>query len=123
MGGTTTGKKDMPWFRVAGVSGAIAVGLGAWGAHSMKLKNEAFKETFKTASLYHFVHTLAILGVASSPLLKRQKLIINGLFSFAIIVFCGSCYASAVAENKKYGSLAPIGGMSFIAGWLALAVM
>lgn len=113
----------MPWFRVAGISGAFAVGLGAWGAHAMKTKNEAFRDTFKTASLYHFVHTLAILGVASSPLLRRNKAIVNGLFTFAIVVFCGSCYGAAIMENKKYGQLAPIGGMSFIAGWLALAIV
>jgi uncharacterized membrane protein YgdD (TMEM256/DUF423 family) len=37
-----------------------------------------------------------------------------------MVVFCGSCYAVALSENRAYGRVAPTGGMMLIAGWLAI---
>jgi len=113
----------MPWLKIAGCTGALAVGLGAYGAHGMKSTHDSFKDVFKTASIYHFVHTLAILGVAVSPLSRRNKMVANSLFSAGISLFCGSCYIVGVTSNRKYGMAAPIGGMAFIGGWLALAIL
>ena len=50
------------WLRVAGLSGAAAVGLGAAGAHAIKPKAQAYQEVFKTASTYHLAHTAPIRG-------------------------------------------------------------
>lgn len=113
------------WTRVAGLSGAAAVALGAVGAHTTAKKPEAFREVWKTASLYHFVHTLALLGVASSAgMAPRKKAVVNSCFVVGILLFSGSCYVIAHCEERKpYSSVTPLGGVSFIAGWVLLAAL
>ena len=59
------GKMSRAWLRVAGLSGAAAVGLGAAGAHAIKPKAQADQEVFKTASTYHLAHT-APLALAAT---------------------------------------------------------
>ncbi|XP_005750097.1 transmembrane protein 256 [Pundamilia nyererei] len=51
--------------RLAALSGASAVGAGAYGAHGFKnTKDEARRKLFETANKYHFYHSLALLGAA-----------------------------------------------------------
>eukprot|EP00271_Cylindrocystis_brebissonii_P005641 TRINITY_DN177_c0_g2_i1.p1 TRINITY_DN177_c0_g2~~TRINITY_DN177_c0_g2_i1.p1 ORF type:complete len:195 (-),score=8.05 TRINITY_DN177_c0_g2_i1:361-945(-) len=60
------------WYKVAGASGIAAVALGAYGAHMFKPDNEAYKEVWKTANLYHLVHSGALLA---TPLVKRPHVV------------------------------------------------
>jgi len=106
------------WTRLAGASGALAVGLGAYGAHGMQGKAEKWRTAFEAANKYHLVHSAALLGVAAT----RRPAVSGGLFAAGLVLFSGSCYAAALAERKDFGRLAPIGGLCFIAGWLAMAV-
>jgi len=46
---------------------------------------------------------------------------VGGLFAGGITLFCGSCYAAALTQDRANGKLAPYGGGMLIAGWLALA--
>lgn len=104
------------WLRVAGLSGVAALGLGTYGAHMFKPQNPAYKEVWQTASLYHLVHTSALLAV---PLTKHPH-IFGGLLTAGIIAFSGSCYAAAYLEDRKYSFMAPIGGFAFIGAWASL---
>ncbi|KAI5074505.1 hypothetical protein GOP47_0010466 [Adiantum capillus-veneris] len=76
------------WLKVAGLSGVAALGLGTYGAHMFKPDNPAYKEVWQTASLYHLVHTSALLA---APLTKRPH-IFGGLLTAGIIAFSGTCY-------------------------------
>jgi uncharacterized membrane protein YgdD (TMEM256/DUF423 family) len=38
-----------------------------------------------------------------------------------IALFSGSLYAMGVTEERKFGAITPIGGLSLMAGWAALA--
>lgn len=60
------------WVRLAGLSGALAVALSAYGAHGLKDLPERRKTVFDTASKYHFIHALAMLAV---PLCNRPHLV------------------------------------------------
>lgn len=60
------------WVRLAGLSGAIAVGMGAYGAHGLKDIPEQRKAVFETANRYHFIHALALLAV---PLVNKPNLV------------------------------------------------
>lgn len=60
------------WIRLAGLSGALAVGLSAYGAHGLKDLPDRRKTVFDTASKYHFIHSLAMLAV---PLCNRPHLV------------------------------------------------
>ncbi|KAF8709783.1 hypothetical protein HU200_029492 [Digitaria exilis] len=106
----------MLWHKVAAVSGVAALGLGTYGAHMFRPKNPAYKEVWHTASLYHLVHTAALLG---APITKRPN-VFGGLLTAGIVFFSGTCYTVAYLEDRKYSSPAPLGGFSFIAAWASL---
>ncbi|KAK4296729.1 hypothetical protein Pmani_030807 [Petrolisthes manimaculis] len=107
------------WFvRMAGISGATAVALGAYGAHVFYRREypEELKQVYETANRYHFIHTLALLGV---PLCKRPKLA-GALLITGTAVFCGTCYYYALTGSKNVRQYTPYGGMLLIVGWLSM---
>ncbi|XP_010907534.1 uncharacterized protein [Elaeis guineensis] len=106
----------MVWHKVAAVSGVAALGLGTYGAHGFRPQNPSYKEVWQTASLYHLVHTAALVG---APITKHPN-IFGGLLTAGILAFSGTCYTVAYLENRKYSSLAPFGGFAFIAAWASL---
>ncbi|XP_027079754.1 uncharacterized protein [Coffea arabica] len=101
------------WHKVAAISGMAALGLGTYGSHVFKPKNPGYKET---ASLYHLVHTAALLA---APTTSRPN-IFGGLLTTGILAFSGTCYAVAYLEDRKYATLAPFGGFAFIGAWASL---
>jgi uncharacterized membrane protein YgdD (TMEM256/DUF423 family) len=119
-----------PWWTVAGVVGALGVGLGAFGAHGLETalaehpEGPRLLEVWGTAGRYHLVHALALLGVAAHP---RRPAVVGGLFLGGIALFAGSLYLMpvltlAVGGSWRWlGAITPLGGVCFIAGWLALA--
>ncbi|XP_071553116.1 transmembrane protein 256 homolog [Panulirus ornatus] len=109
------------WFvRIAGISGASAVALGAYGAHVFYRREypEELKQVYETANRYHFLHTLALLGV---PLCRRPKLA-GSLIVIGTAIFCGTCYYYALSGSKNVRQYTPYGGMLLIVGWLAMAL-
>jgi len=112
------------WWTIAGITGAIGVALGAFGAHGLEgLVEDTRLETWQTASRYHLVHALALLAVAAHP---RQPTPAGALFLAGILFFSGSLYALVLAEAaggsaRWLGAVTPLGGVLFIAGWLFLA--
>jgi uncharacterized membrane protein YgdD (TMEM256/DUF423 family) len=104
--------------------GALAVALGAFGAHALKarLSPEALV-LWNTAVQYHFWHALGVLimGLAAlhfDPVWTRTA---GWLLAAGTALFCGSLYALALGAPKALGAVAPVGGMALIAGWLLFA--
>ena len=111
------------WLRIVGVSGFSAVALGAYGAHGVGFENDTFRETWKTANMYHFIHTCA-LGLSATHFIGRKRLITSALFLSGIVLFSGSLYVVAITNSRKpYGAVAPYGGMMLMAGWLAVGFL
>ncbi|MEQ9376509.1 MAG: DUF423 domain-containing protein [Imperialibacter sp.] len=111
---------------VASVFGALAVGIGAFGAHSLKqhLLEIGRFDTFETAVRYHFYHTFALLVVGLLQLRFNNKYLRWSANSFlaGILLFSGSLYILCLAPNLAYlGIITPFGGLFFIAGWLITA--
>ena len=115
------------WIMLGGISGGLSVLLGAFGAHSLKEQiTEKSLAVFQTGSQYQFVHSLALILVG---ILARQlgdehnsKVIKAGWFFLAgIILFSGSLYALALGGPRAFGPLTPLGGLSFMIGWVLLA--
>ncbi|XP_059450601.1 uncharacterized protein LOC132181411 [Corylus avellana] len=104
------------WHKVAAISGMAALGLGTYGAHVFKPENPTYKEVWQTASLYHLVHTAALVA---APITKNPN-IFGGLLTTGILAFSGTCYTVALLEDRKYSTLAPFGGFAFIAAWASL---
>ena len=106
---------------VAALSGALSVALGAFGAHALRgtLAAHDTTEVWKTAVLYHFLHALALLVLAALPNVSR---LVSSLFVVGIILFSGSLYLLALTNIRWLGTITPLGGLCFLAGWLALIV-
>lgn len=113
-------------FIAAGVSGLLAVALGAFGAHALRDTLGAdMRAVFDTAGHYHGVHTLALLLGAIAPVagVPRGPLVLAcAAWSFGIIIFSGSLYLLAVTGHGWLGAVTPIGGVAFLLGWAAIAV-
>jgi uncharacterized membrane protein YgdD (TMEM256/DUF423 family) len=106
---------------VAAISGALAVGLGAFGAHGLRswVTPERL-EIWRTAVQYQMFHTLALLvvGLVGAELDVRWT---RRLFTLGILVFSGSLYLLVLTGLGVLGAVTPVGGLALIAGWLALA--
>ena len=110
---------------VASILLALAVAIGAFGAHGLKARLSAeMIMIYKTGVEYHFYHAIGLLliGVLSvsypSVLLNWSAiLLVTGIF-----LFSGSLYVLAISGMKWLGAITPLGGLSFIAGWVLLFV-
>ncbi|MFW5969652.1 MAG: DUF423 domain-containing protein [Halofilum sp. (in: g-proteobacteria)] len=113
-------------FIAAGLSGLLAVALGAFGAHALRdILDADMRAVFDTAGRYHFFHTLALLLAALAPVagLPRRVLVVAcAAWIAGIIVFSGSLYLLAVTGFGWLGAITPVGGVAFLLGWVAIAV-
>lgn len=116
---------------IATILGALAVALGAFGAHGLKSKVDEYTlGIFETAVKYQFYHVFALLaaGILFQAYNNNWMLWSGRLFIIGIAIFCGSLYALTFFlangnDNMKWlGAITPIGGVSFIAGWICMAV-
>lgn len=112
-------------FAVAGALLAFgAVAAGAFGAHALRTRLSADSMgVFETAVRYHLVHALALFAVAwASSLWPGRAARISGwLLITGIVLFSGSLYVLALTGQRAFGAVTPFGGLSLLAGWLALA--
>ena len=111
---------------------AVAVALGAFGAHGLKpLLDEASLKTYQTGVQYHFYHAigLAVAGLYSLHRPDKLVTIAGNLFVAGIIIFSGSLYTMTffkAAGNDSLtwlGAITPLGGISFITGWILLMIV
>jgi uncharacterized membrane protein YgdD (TMEM256/DUF423 family) len=106
---------------------AIAVALGAFGAHGLKDKLVQLDtlETFHTAVRYQAWHALGLmlLGVLTvAPERAALGRRVGWLFVIGIACFSGSLYGLALEPSMKWlGPITPLGGGLFLAGWLGMA--
>ena len=104
------------------VMGALAVALGAFGAHALKnlLALSGRTETYELAVKYHFYHSLALLALAAlQPQVGENKARWSArLILLGTLLFSGSLYLLAIFETKAVVFVTPVGGTLLIAGWL-----
>lgn len=101
---------------LAGLSGAIAVMAGAFGAHGATGKAA---EWLNTGAHYQMIHAIAALVALGFPRGRGAAI----LFVGGGALFAGTLYAMAVGGPKWLGAITPMGGAAMIAGWLVLAVV
>ena len=113
----------------AAILGALAVILGAFGAHGLKqLVPPETVTTFETGVRYHFYHVFALLATgiiawqSPSVLLKRAA----QFFLAGILLFSGSLYLLTILKAtdtvglSKLGLITPVGGVLLVIGWMLL---
>jgi uncharacterized membrane protein YgdD (TMEM256/DUF423 family) len=104
---------------------ALAVALGAFGAHGLKSRvGEDLLAIWETATRYHAWHALGLMlmGVMMQVQDASKAPASVYLLLAGILVFSGSLYLLVLTDTRWLGAITPIGGLAFIAGWLLLAI-
>jgi uncharacterized membrane protein YgdD (TMEM256/DUF423 family) len=107
--------------------GALTIAIGAFGAHGLKQLVDAEAITsFETGIRYQMFHVIVLLVIGfTGPISTTTKKWVFWFFIFGIILFSGSIYILALKEILSFdvkflGLFTPLGGLSFIIGWLRL---
>ncbi len=110
------------FFFLGATLGGVAVLLGAFGAHSLDL-DAAAMQTFRTAVLYHLVHSLAIIaaGCAAQFWPGWRIRAAGTLFAVGVGLFSGSLYLLVLTDVRWLGAVTAPGGLAFVAGWALMA--
>ncbi len=95
---------------VAGVSAAVAVAAGAFGAHGAAGPQEA--EWLRTGGFYQLIHAVAALTIMNFARGPAIMLLVGGA------IFSVTLYAMALGAPRWLGAVTPIGGGLLIIGWL-----
>jgi uncharacterized membrane protein YgdD (TMEM256/DUF423 family) len=116
----------MPFLVLGGLFGGLSVALGAFGAHVLKPRLDAYyMDVFQTAVQYQMYHAIALVLVA---ILARQ---LGGgsllhaagwLFVAGTVIFSGSLYVLTLSGVRAWGAITPIGGVMFVVAWILLAI-
>ncbi len=112
------------WLVLAALNGAVAVGMGAYGAHGFDDAPEYLARSFNTGVQYHMWHALALCAVAwlanhTDSWLTR----LSGIaFMAGIVLFSGTLYIFGSTGDLPMAGLAPAGGISLMAAWVLLAL-
>lgn len=115
------------WFLLLGAANAaLAVLLGAFGAHSLKTHLAVdMMAVYQTGLQYHLFHALGLLaaGFALKQIGDSAWLRWSGWLMLAgIVIFSGSLYILSVTGWKWLGAVTPLGGIAFMAAWVLFAV-
>jgi uncharacterized membrane protein YgdD (TMEM256/DUF423 family) len=124
------------WMAVGGFAGAIGVALGAYGAHGLDRHLQTLGyvgeelahrlDIFNTAAQYQVLHALALVltGLALQYRASVWWRVAAWAFVVGILLFCGLLEVLTFAgpQWKRLGAVVPMGGLSLIAAWVALAL-
>ena len=104
----------MNWLAiVAALSGAMAVGAGAFGAHGVSGQAQ---EWLRTGAQYQMIHAVAALLALRMEARGPAWCFVGGG-----AIFAGTLYLMALGAPRWFGAITPIGGALLIGGWLWLA--
>jgi uncharacterized membrane protein YgdD (TMEM256/DUF423 family) len=110
---------------IGSASAFLAVAGGAFGAHALRRRlDESLLAVFETGVRYQMYHALALLAVAWAMDRWGGGLVAASgwLFVTGTVIFSGSLYLLALTGQRMFGAVTPIGGVAFLAGWLALLI-
>src|SRR5512133_711407 len=115
---------DRVFLALGAASAFVSVAAGAFGAHALKARLSVdLLAVFETGARYEMYHALALVAVAwaASRWPGSSAALAGWLFVAGTVLFSGSLYALALTGVRALGAITPIGGVAFLAGWLALA--
>lgn len=108
---------------LAVLNGFLSVALGAFGAHGLEGKvSQKGLEQWGKAVDYQMFHTMALF-VTALLMGKIQTGLMTGagwFFFVGILLFSGSLYIYAPTGIKAFAMITPLGGLSFLVGWILL---
>ena len=107
------------------VLAALAVGLGAIGAHALKTQLTAEQlVTYQTAVQYQMYHAIGLILIGLLGLHQRSRWLDGAGWSMVvgIILFSGFLYAWLATGRRFFVYPVPVGGVAFIVGWVLMAI-
>jgi len=110
----------------AGFLGFVSVVLGAAGAHFLRESLTAQElSTFETAVRYQLFHAVALLALLylMQILPGRLSSAVAIMWTLGALIFSGSLYAIVFTGVRSFGAVAPIGGLSLMAGWVCVFIL
>lgn len=108
--------------RLAGFFGALAVLMGAFGAHALKERlTPEFLQIWNTGAQYHLVHSAVLLALGLVGARDARVRLPFLLIASGVAVFSGSLYALALSGVRPLGAVTPVGGILMVFGWLSMA--
>jgi uncharacterized membrane protein YgdD (TMEM256/DUF423 family) len=116
---------DKVWFVTGAALALVGVGLGAFGAHALRVRLSVDAlAVFETGVRYQMYHAIALLAVAFAVQRWGGGLTnwAGALFAAGILLFSGSLYALALSGARAFGAITPLGGVAFLAGWACLGL-
>jgi uncharacterized membrane protein YgdD (TMEM256/DUF423 family) len=113
------------WIWIAGISGALAVGCGAFGAHALRGSVSPERvDAWMTASHYQLLHSVALLALALFAVYAGKTIRLPALLmTLGILLFSGSIYLLVLTEQRWLGPVTPLGGICLILAWLSLLTL
>ena len=115
--------RHITWIIIGSVLAALAVSIGAFGAHGLKSKvSSEDLVIFETGVRYQMYHSLGLILIGilgfhyPSNIIQLPAI----LFLIGIIIFSGTLYLIPLTGLRWFGAITPIGGTALIAGWIAL---
>ncbi len=104
----------------------LGVGFGAFGAHAIRSRvSEQMLAVWNTGVQYHMFHALGLIliGLISQFMTESSWLKWSGFsLLIGIFLFSGSLYLLVLLDIRKFGMITPLGGVSFMIGWLCLFI-
>ena len=111
----------MNWLAIGATLMALAVGLGAFGAHGLADRvSPKDLEIWRTGAHYHMIHALALVALSASGRAADTQPA-SWLLLAGIVIFSGSLYLLVLTQQRWLGAITPIGGLAFIAAWIVVA--
>jgi uncharacterized membrane protein YgdD (TMEM256/DUF423 family) len=116
--------------RLAGLFGFFGVATGALGGHAVKHLLEAAPDGaqrltwWDLGARYHLLHAVAmgVAGVVAAHSPSKAGPWAARLFAVGATLFAGSLYVMALTGSRAFAVVTPVGGVSFLAGWVALTL-
>ncbi len=103
---------------------ALAVSLGAFGAHGLKkIVSTEMLTVYQTGIQYQFYHALGLCVVAFIAHIHNTKLvkIAGNIMFIGVMIFSFSLYILVLLDMKWLGAITPIGGVLMVISWVLLA--
>jgi uncharacterized membrane protein YgdD (TMEM256/DUF423 family) len=111
---------------IGSLSAFLAVALGAFGAHALRARLAPdMLAIYETGVKYHLIHSLGLILIGIILHWMSPGVLIQWsgwLLLAGIIIFSGSLYILSISGTKAWGAVTPLGGLSFLAGWILLAI-
>ena len=107
------------------VFGGVSVVAGAFGAHMLKDSlTPHFLAVFETAVRYQMYHAMALLITGLAMTNGSSSVFQKSAWGFlvGILLFSGSLYGVSLSGVSWLGAITPLGGASFIFGWVCLVI-